>query len=292
MATNYANVADNRYREAVTTEKGYFVIHDSESGDDTFDSLMRFLTVPGTNTNNGGLSFFGSSYNALTNGLGAGDPSRGYEWVLGEDAAPFAAPPLNDYGLHICMPGKAGQSRDEWTDALSMHHIEGVAQFILDNTKKFNIPLRRVTANAMKMAGITGKAVGYCGHSDVRDAWGKTNHFDPGGNFPWDILSNLLQVPVDPPKPITRFDYPEGYGMRRFIFKWETQTAVMICHTDLITYWTSFKNAEQYYTAVMHPDFLQDMRGQPDGSLGIPFILHKTAWAQLPEKQMGDATLL
>lgn len=292
MVTNYANVYPNRYRAAITTTKGYFVVHDSESGDDTYDSLLNFVTQPGTKTDNNGLTFYGSSYNIITNGKGAGDVSRGYKWLLGTDAAPFAAPPLNDYGLHICMPGKAGQSRSEWTDAISMHHIEGVAQAILDNCKTLNIPCRRVLPAQMVAAGITAPAVGYCGHVDVTNAWHKTTHYDPGASFPWDILANLLQVPVDPPKPIVPQHFPEGYGMRRFIFKWETQTAVMICHTDLMTYWASFDNAEQYYTAVMHPDFLQDMRGQADDSLGIPFILHAANWSKLPRKYYGDATLI
>lgn len=270
-------VGAGRCRLARRQSKGYFVIHDSEGPDGSSEGLLRFMGNPATETNV-------ASYHAVTREDGS------YTQILDPQWAPYSAPPLNDYAMHVCMPGKAAQTREQWLDPISSKYIEGVVAFIKDWCFELDIPKEYLTVPQLIANGIEGLHGGYTSHDNVSDAWHKSSHYDPGSEFPWDVLANLLAEPDSNP-PVNQH-YPIGAdGVRRFIFKWDTNTAVMICHTDLLTYWTSFKNAEQYYTAVMHPDFLQDFRGQDPAGLGIPFILKKTSWPQLVEKQMGDATI-
>lgn len=48
---------------------------------------------------------------------------------------------------------------------------------------------------------------GYCDHATVRDAFGRTDHFDVGPAFPWDILASEIK----------RLKYPENPNPQRRI---------------------------------------------------------------------------
>ncbi|MBK3559305.1 N-acetylmuramoyl-L-alanine amidase [Streptomyces sp. MBT56] len=113
------------------------------------------------------------------------------------------APGANSDGLGIELAGYARQSRAEWLDPYSKAVIERAAKVVADWCEKYGIPARRLTVAELK----AGKK-GIVGHVDVSKAYGQTNHYDPGPNFPWDYLISRVKAhlapepgPVEPPKP-------------------------------------------------------------------------------------------
>lgn len=157
--------------------KAGVVVHTSESSDTSYAGLIAAFQRPGDRPDGQG-GVYGSSYHAITRGDGT------YERILTDSQGPFAAPPCNYTWLHIVMPGTARQTRAEWLDPISRQHIRGVARFIVDNQPTHGYPLTRVTGPTL----VQG-AHGYCGHVDVSDGFGQTNHYDPGPAFPWDVLA-------------------------------------------------------------------------------------------------------
>lgn len=125
---------------------------------------------------------YGAGYMAYTDGFG------GFQWTCNPELfcpnAQGGKP--NFYGLSICMPGYARQTRDEWLDPKSFKHLVGFAAFIVECNERFQIPMVKVGPGELK----AGKG-GYCGHVDIRDAFGGT-HYDPGYQFPWDVVANLV----------------------------------------------------------------------------------------------------
>lgn len=178
----------DRYYPTTTLVKYGVVVHDSESGDGSSANLINILKTPGTEPSSHG-GFYGPGYHAVTNGSG------GYVEMADKTAGPYSAPPLNPTWWHVCMPGYASQTRAQWMDELSMAHIRGVAQFIVDkwNQDGKSWPLSFIFADLLKLG-----RKGYTSHYQVSLAFGKTNHYDPGPNFPWDILeqeiTNRLQA--------------------------------------------------------------------------------------------------
>lgn len=184
----------DRFNPTSITRKAGVVVHDSESGDGSSDTLLKALASPGDRDNGHG-GVYGAGYSAVTDGRG------GYTWTGGTQTAtaamaPFHAPPLNEKWYGICIPGFARQTREEWLDELSDAHISGVAKFIVGVSIIDNFPTDRVN-----VIGLLAGDSGYCAHDDVSKAWGKTDHYDPGPNFPWDILAAKIAELTTPAPP-------------------------------------------------------------------------------------------
>lgn len=181
---------DRYSTSGVTLRKLGVVVHDSESGDGSSAALLSALASPGDRPNSHG-GVYGSGYHAVTDGTG------GYTEVATAAMGPYAAPPTNKAWWHVCMPGRAVQTRTEWLDPLSRAHIRGAARFIVDKHAVDGFPLQRLSA-----AQLAAGDHGYCGHVDVTNAWHQTDHTDPGAGFPWDVLASdiaALLAPVEPP---------------------------------------------------------------------------------------------
>lgn len=108
--------------------------------------------------------------------------------VRDEDIA-WAAPGANNDGIHVELAGYARQSAAEWDDAYSKAELTLAAHLCADLAAKWDIPIRRLTVEQVK----DGKTRGFCGHSDVSKAFGKSDHTDPGKGFPWDSFMALVQ---------------------------------------------------------------------------------------------------
>ncbi|MFI0265696.1 peptidoglycan-binding protein [Streptomyces luteogriseus] len=91
------------------------------------------------------------------------------------------APGANSDGLGLEIAGYARQSRAEWLDAYSKAALDQAAKVTADWCTKYDIPVRHLTLSEIK----AGKK-GIVGHVDVSKAYGQTDHWDPGPNFPWD----------------------------------------------------------------------------------------------------------
>lgn len=186
----------DRFNPTKTLTKLGFVIHDAESGDGAAQSLVAALKSPGDRISTSG-HIYGSGYHCVTDGLG------GYIEVADATAGPYAAPPFNADHWHACMPGFANQSRDQWQDELSWNHILGMAKCIVDkwNEDGQTWSLAFIFADQLKQ-GLRG----YTSHAQISLAFpDKTDHTDPGVNFPFDLLAieigKLIQPPHTDPVP-------------------------------------------------------------------------------------------
>jgi len=199
----------------VQTRKMGVVIHDSESPDGSYASLARFVTLPGDRLIAGSNPprKYGACYHALTRN----DAAATYDQILPATAGPYAAPPLNKNWWHICIPGYARQNRQEWMDAASLSGIKAVALFIVDKAKVDGFPLARV-----RTAGLLAGDGGYTSHADVSNAWHQTDHSDPGGQFPWDLLAQYildLVLPTMPPAPPRPTVHPAAAAAQETIMR-------------------------------------------------------------------------
>lgn len=107
--------------------------------------------------------------------------------VKDEDTA-WHAPGANASGIGIEMVGYAKQSAKDWDDAYSKLMLEHVALLVVDLAKKHGIPLRKIDADDLKVG-----TAGICGHVDVSQAFKKSNHWDPGPNFPWEKFIQMCR---------------------------------------------------------------------------------------------------
>ena len=87
----------------------------------------------------------------------------------------------NDVLLHLAFVAQASWSRAEWlahSDMLRMG--AGVVRQWCD---RYRFPVRKVTVAMLP---------GILGHVDTQ-AWGGTDHYDPGPNFPWDEFLQMVK---------------------------------------------------------------------------------------------------
>lgn len=127
----------------------------------------------------------------------------GYHGVAGVDGNPYwacdpdlysvnANPPVNDRAVSFCLPGRY-QTRDQWlNDGNSRQFIRSAAAAIVWAHQRWNIPLVRLDAKALKAGGR-----GYTDHATVNAVWRMSNHGDVGGGFPWDVLASDIDLLVN-----------------------------------------------------------------------------------------------
>jgi hypothetical protein len=190
MIANYADrveVHPDRYGSVRQLPPTWIVIHTSEgsNGPDAAEQLAQFLTRPGDRVTASG-SRYGSSYHAII------DLEQVIPAVVDARVA-YSAPGANTNGLHVVLPGRAGQTRQQWLSEPSLSRIDTLGKYFRDLRQKYGIPLERVTPAEM-VAGTRG----YCDHAAVRDAFGKTDHWDVGPNFPWDVLASKIRETPTP----------------------------------------------------------------------------------------------
>ena len=92
-----------------------------------------------------------------------------------------AMPQGNSRGLHTCVMGRAGWSRDRWMQEGKM--LERTAMRYAEWSKLYDIPLVKITSHQAR-AGERG----IVGHADISDAWDESDHWDPGPDFPFDVV--------------------------------------------------------------------------------------------------------
>ena len=91
----------------------------------------------------------------------------------------YAAPPANDNGLQFELAGYAKQSPAEWDDPYSKAMLALAARLFAAKAQEYNIPMEFV-GPADLLAGKRGITT----HAAISDAWKKSDHQDPGKNFP------------------------------------------------------------------------------------------------------------
>lgn len=113
----------------------------------------------------------------------------------------WAAPGANADGLQIELAGRAGQSASDWTDAASKAILERGAQRTAAWCRRWNIPARWLTDAEL----ADGKTKGITTHAQVSRVFKRSDHTDPGANFPKDAflarVKAILGVPAAKPVP-------------------------------------------------------------------------------------------
>lgn len=192
--TTYPFIHPDRYSlSKVVSKKLGVIIHTSESGDTTMNTLISLMSRPGdrpyTKTD-GTTGYYGSSYHALADGV-----TGAYVELQPATHGPFSAPPLNKDYWHICMPGWSAQTREQWLDPMSRKQIQAVARYVVDKSKIDGFPAVKLTPEQVGL-----KQQGYASHADVTYGFKISGgHTDPGPNFPWDVLAQDIKDLLKPP---------------------------------------------------------------------------------------------
>ncbi len=105
-----------------------------------------------------------------------------------EDDIAWHARGGNTGSIGIELAGYAGQRSLGWDDTYSHAVIERAARLTADLCDRYTIPIRRLRAADL----IAGKR-GITGHADVSAAYRKSDHWDPGPDFPWETFLRLVR---------------------------------------------------------------------------------------------------
>jgi N-acetyl-anhydromuramyl-L-alanine amidase AmpD len=120
------------------------------------------------------------------------DQDTTIQCVRTTDSAHTARATGNDRGIHHELCGRAAQSPEQWRDAASKGTIARAAKQAARDAKKYGIPVRRLTA-----AQVRAGEKGFCEHKTISDAFGETDHQDPGKNYPWTSFLAMVQEEME-----------------------------------------------------------------------------------------------
>lgn len=104
------------------------------------------------------------------------------------DEAHTARATGNDIGIHLELCGKAGQLPSQWADPVSAATVENAAAVCRRLREDYPFPIVRLSPSQLRSG-----AEGFCGHVDISNAFGESDHTDPGPNFPWARLFDLIE---------------------------------------------------------------------------------------------------
>lgn len=99
----------------------------------------------------------------------------------------FAAPGANADGYQIEHAGYASQDGAGWADAESQSMLRISAAHAREIALAAGIPLRHLSDDELA-AGYAG----FVGHDQVSRVYKRSDHWDPGTNFPWDQYMGLV----------------------------------------------------------------------------------------------------
>ena len=122
--------------------------------------------------------------------------------VYDKDVA-YHAPGANSDGIGIEHAGYANQRADQWSDPFSSKMLEISAHLVAHLCEKFGIPKTYVDA-----AGLQAGKRGITTHDAVSKAFRKSDHWDPGPNFPMAkyidmVRSHNTAAPAPAPAPMS-----------------------------------------------------------------------------------------
>jgi N-acetyl-anhydromuramyl-L-alanine amidase AmpD len=153
------------YRLARRTSVDLIVIHSAEIGEslEGAEALMRVCAVN----------------ERVASWHYAVDADTITQSVREADVA-FHAPGANHNGIGVELSGRARQTREEWQDPFSFHMLELCAELCAGICKRWDIPAVFVPREVLRLPNARGITT----HAEVSKAFGKSDHWDPGPNFP------------------------------------------------------------------------------------------------------------
>jgi hypothetical protein len=87
----------------------------------------------------------------------------------------------NRRGLHVCAMGRADWSRERWLQEGKL--LERTAMRYAEWSRLYDIPLVKIGPDE-----IARGERGICGHIDITNAFHESDHWDPGYNFPFEVV--------------------------------------------------------------------------------------------------------
>lgn len=137
----------------------------------------------------------------------------------------FAAPGANADGYQIEHAGYASQDGTGWNDAESQAMLRLSAAHAREIALAAGIPLRHLTDDE-----LAAGAAGFVGHDQVSRVYKRSDHWDPGANFPWSQYMSLVNngEATTEETPIV----PEEDSMH-FIRSRQTETIYAVTPTDV-----------------------------------------------------------
>jgi N-acetyl-anhydromuramyl-L-alanine amidase AmpD len=105
-----------------------------------------------------------------------------------EDDIAWHARGGNTNSIGIEQAGYAGQKALGWNDDYSRAVVERAARLTSEVCARYGIPVRRIRA-----ADLVAGRRGITGHADVSAAFRKSDHWDPGPDFPWTRFLRLTR---------------------------------------------------------------------------------------------------
>jgi N-acetyl-anhydromuramyl-L-alanine amidase AmpD len=105
-----------------------------------------------------------------------------------EDDIAWHARGGNANSIGIELAGYAGQRALGWSDAYSRAVLERGARLAAEVCERHGIPIRRLRA-----ADLAAGRRGLTGHADISAAFRKSDHWDPGPDFPWGRFLSLAR---------------------------------------------------------------------------------------------------
>lgn len=106
---------------------------------------------------------------------------------LPPSATAFAAPGANADGYQIEHAGYAGQDAAGWADAESQSMLRLSAAHAREIALAAGIPLRHLSDDE-----LAAGAAGFVGHDQVSRVYQRSDHWDPGPQFPWSQYMGLV----------------------------------------------------------------------------------------------------
>ncbi len=94
----------------------------------------------------------------------------------------------NTNSIGIELAGFAGQRAIGWNDDFSRALVARAASLTAEICSRYAIPIRR-----LRPTDLTAGRRGVTGHADVSAAFRKSNHWDPGPDFPWSRFLRLAR---------------------------------------------------------------------------------------------------
>lgn len=98
----------------------------------------------------------------------------------------------NKISLNLCTVGFAKWSRSQWLEHKKM--LQTTAWWIEKESWDHKIPLRKLSSlEAGKAVRDSNHSGGVIGHINYTEGTGDGTHWDPGPNFPWDVVMSQAQ---------------------------------------------------------------------------------------------------
>jgi len=101
----------------------------------------------------------------------------------------YAAPGANHDGIQIEIAGKAGQSKSQWLDFFSIGALAIAADATAQYCLKYSIPPLHLNDEQLAAGGK-----GIIGHYQASAVYKKSDHTDPGSNFPWVRFISMVNI--------------------------------------------------------------------------------------------------